>query len=105
MAKYYVIEGLSVQAGPQIGFLMSADASSSVTSGGTTNSSSSNVKDQYKDIDFGLNFGVGYKLDFGLFFDARYNLGLSDLADKRNDGDNGKSTNRVIQISVGYSFN
>lgn len=105
MAKYYVIEGLSVQAGPQVGFLMSADSSSSIAIGGISSKSSSNVKDQYKSIDFGLNFGVGYKLDFGLFFDARYNLGLSDLADKRDDGDDGKSTNRVIQISVGYSFN
>jgi len=106
MAKYYVIEGLSVQAGPQVGFLMSADATTSNSTGGITqNSTSTDVKDQYKGIDFGLNFGVGYKLDFGLFFDARYNLGLSDLADKRVDGDDNKSTNRVIQISVGYSFN
>jgi len=96
MAKYYVTEELSLQAGPQIGFLMSAESKS----GSTT----SDMKDETKNVDFGLNFGLGYKMDNGLFFDARYNLGLSDLVDERANGDDDKISNAVIQLSIGYNF-
>lgn len=91
MAKYYVTEGLNLQAGPQIGFLMSAKETESDT----------DIKDSLKSIDFGVNLGLGYKLANGIFFDARYNLGLSNINDL---GDN-KVHNGVIQISAGYSFN
>ena len=64
MAKYYVMEGLSVEAGPQVGFLMSA-----ITDG-------NDVKDNTKGIDFGFNIGAGYELSNKIFFQARYNLGL-----------------------------
>ncbi|MCP2028796.1 hypothetical protein L1276_003967 [Flavobacterium sp. HSC-32F16] len=90
MAKYYVTKGLSVEAGPQIGFLLSAK------------NEKIDVKDAFKTVDFGVNFGVGYKLENGLNFGARYNLGLSDI----NDIDNSSSKNKngVFQISVGYFF-
>ena len=32
------------------------------------------IKEYLKSTDFGLNLGLGYKLDSGLFFSARYNL-------------------------------
>ncbi|MEW7292016.1 porin family protein [Aquimarina sp. 2304DJ70-9] len=99
MAKYYVAQGFSLQAGPQVGFLVSAKAESD-TAGLTTEI---DIDEFIKGIDFGLNFGAGYQLDMGLFFDARYNLGLSNI----NDGsgfDNSKNQNAVIQLSVGYKF-
>ncbi len=98
MAKYYVAQGLSLQAGPQIGFLASAKAK--VEGGGVDEDT--DIKDNVKGIDFGLNFGAGYQLDMGLFFDARYNLGLSDINDF-DDGDD-SNQNAVIQLSVGYKF-
>lgn len=97
MGKYYVAEGFSIQAGPQIGFLASANAKAD---GGDD----VDIKDQVKGIDFGVNFGLGYQLDMGLFFDGRYNLGLTDIADERADGDDGSNQNAVIQFSVGYKF-
>ncbi|CAM1354821.1 porin family protein [Tenacibaculum insulae] len=96
IAKYYVAEGFSLEAGPQIGFLMSAKAK--VEAAGQ--SAEEDVKDDLKSIDFGLNFGAGYKLDNGLNFSARYNLGLSNISE---DDDN-EVKNGVFQISVGYSF-
>jgi opacity protein-like surface antigen len=92
MAKYYVIEGLSLQAGPQIGFLMTAEAS-----GGGQDV---DIKDSTSSIDFGLNFGAGYDITKNIFADVRYNLGLTTL-DK--DGEV-KTQNGVFQIGVGYSF-
>ncbi len=53
-------------------------------------------------IDFGLNFGLGYKLDSGLNFSARYNLGLSNIDDSDS---NVETKNSVFQFSVGYFFN
>lgn len=90
IGKYYVTKGLSLEAGPQIGYLLS-------TKGGTLD-----YKDLLKPIDFGVNFGVGYKLDNGLYFNARYNLGLSNI--NNVDGFTDKNRNGVIQLSIGYFF-
>lgn len=95
MGKYYPIEGLSLQLGPQVGYLVSAK--SEVEIGGV--SDEEDVKDDFKSIEFGVNVGAGYKLSSGLFFDARYNLGLSTIND-----DNADDFNAVIQLSVGFLF-
>ena len=90
MGKYYLTKGFSLEAGPQIGFLLSAK------------NDKTDVKDSFNTVDFGVNFGLGYKLDNGLNFGARYNLGLSDI----NNIDNSSNKNRigVFQLSVGYFF-
>ncbi len=102
MAKYYVSEGLSLEAGPQFGFLISAEADSDVTVGGQTQSATIDLKDNLKSLDFGFNVGIGYKLDTGINFGARYNLGLSNVND--NDQEGLKNQNGVVQLSVGYTF-
>ncbi|MFL9836355.1 porin family protein [Flavobacterium sp. ST-75] len=91
MAKYYLFEGFSIQAGPQIGFLMSAKAEDE------------DVKDSFKSIDFALNGGVGYELTMGVFFQARYSAGLADINDFGGD-EAIKINNNVISVSVGYKF-
>ena len=95
MAKYYVSEGLSLEAGPQIGLLLSATSEQD-------GFDDQDIKDDLKGLDFGLNLGVGYKLENGLNFGARYNLGLTD----GNDGLEEDVTykNSVIQVSIGYFF-
>ncbi|WP_323789719.1 porin family protein [Psychroserpens sp.] len=112
MAKYYVAEGFSIEAGPQIGLLLSAKNDYSYTytemytEGSFTDSESGeeDIKHSIKDIDFGVNFGVGYKLDNGLNFGARYNLGLTDANDDTEYLGNSSYKNSVIQVSVGYFF-
>ncbi|WP_271767742.1 porin family protein [Aquimarina algiphila] len=99
MAKYYVAQGFSLQAGPQIGFLTSAKAKVE----GPGVDEDNDIDDAIKGIDFGLNFGLGYQLDMGLFFDGRYNLGLSNINDTESS-DDVKQKNSVIQLSVGYKF-
>ncbi|WP_159802266.1 porin family protein [Flavobacterium sp. MK4S-17] len=85
MAKYYVIEGLSIQAGPHFGFKVAADEE---------------IDDNVKSFDFGLGIGAGYELPMGVFFDARYNAGLANISDF--DGVDGNTTG--FQIGVGYRF-
>jgi len=90
MGKYYVTKGLSIEAGPQLGFLLSAK------------NESIDVKDSFTTFDFGLNFGLGYKFKNGLNFGARYNLGLTDI--NNIDSSSAKNKNGVFQFSVGYFF-
>ncbi|GAA4810445.1 porin family protein [Litoribaculum gwangyangense] len=103
MAKYYVTEGFSLEAGPQVGFLMSAEAEG----GGI----SLDIKDIIKDVDFGLNFGVGYELANGLNFSGRYYVGISNIVENSGsilgepvDADQIKNQNNVFQLSIGYFF-
>ena len=90
MGKYYLTKGLSVEAGPQIGFLFAAK------------NDKTDVKDSFNTFEFGVNFGLGYTLDNGLNFGARYNLGLTDI--NNVDNSSSKNKNGVFQLSVGYFF-
>ena len=98
MAKYYVAEGFSLEVGPQIGFLLSAKDKGD--SDGV--SYDEDIKEFIKGIDFGVNFGAGYKLDNGLNFGARYNLGLTDVNDAYEEG--GTYKNGVFQVYLGIFF-
>jgi hypothetical protein len=85
MAKYYVMDGLNLQAGPVLGFKIGAEEF---------------VDEATKSLDYGLGLGAGYELEKGLFFDVRYNLGLANISDL--DGvDGGVST---FQVGLGYRF-
>ena len=95
-----LIEGFSVELGPQIGFLMKSEAESG--------DNTIDTKDAYKSIDFGLGVGLAYDLPMGLFVGARYNLGLSKVNEDVSVGDISVETddikNGVIQVGVGYKF-
>lgn len=99
MAKFYVADKFSLEAGPQIGFLLSAK--DKFEEDGI--SVDLDTKDAYKSIDFGLNFGAGYDFTENLSAGVRYNLGLSNIADTE-DSDDFKINNSVFSISVGYKF-
>ncbi len=97
MGKYYVADGFSIQAGPQIGFLLSAKDE--------YEGEDIDIKDFVKGTDFGVNLGLGYELENGLNFAARYNLGLSNnLEDEGFESEGAEYKNSVIQISVGWFF-
>ncbi|RZJ50008.1 MAG: PorT family protein, partial [Flavobacterium sp.] len=91
MAKYYVIEKLSLEAGPQIGFLLSAK------------NQVDDLKDSFKSVDFGLNLGASYDITEHFFAGVRYNIGLSNIADVPDESDY-KTNNSVVSVSVGYKF-
>ena len=107
LAKYYVIEGLSIEAGPQVGFLVSAKNESIDTVGGTSTTTSGDVKDSTKSIDFGVAGGLAYDLPIGVFFQARYYVGLSNIADDESNDESDSDfsvKNMAVQLSVGYKF-
>ena len=87
MAKYYVMEGLNLQAGPSIAFKVAAE--------------DDEMDEITKSMYFGLGIGAAYELPMGLFFDLRYNLGLNNIYDGEGDWD---AKNTAFQIGVGYRF-
>jgi len=99
--KYYATESLAIEAGPQVGFLMSANAEFEASGGGESESDDIDIKEAYKSLDYGLNVGLSYTLDMGVMFGARYYYGLADIDDTSDDFD---EKNSVIQVSVGYKF-
>ncbi|HEY1023953.1 MAG TPA: porin family protein [Sphingobacteriaceae bacterium] len=59
--------------------------------------------DDLKGTDFGVNFMGGFRMNSGLMVGAGYGLGLTDLR-PAGDGGDGKITNRVWSVSLGWSF-
>jgi opacity protein-like surface antigen len=86
MAKYYIMEGLSLQAGPEIAFKI-----------GTAEDY---ADEAIKSMDFGLGIGGAYELASGLMFDVRYNLGLSNVS----EDDTVDVKNTGIMLGLGYRF-
>ncbi len=83
LLKYTLPFGVSVQTGPQIGFLLSAKDKATVN--GQTASVS--VKDEFKSTDFSWDFGVGYVTPFNIGIEARYGLGLSKIGKSDDSSD------------------
>jgi hypothetical protein len=91
MAKYNVADAFSIEAGPQIGFLMSAKFESV------------DVKDTCNSTDFGFNLGAGYDLNETMSLGLRYTMGLTNVQkDVAGQASNSKNSN--IQLSFGYKF-
>jgi hypothetical protein len=92
LLQYMFNNGFRLQAGPQIGFLLSAQQKA--------NESKSNIIGQYKAIDVSLPVGVSYLSDSGLGVDLRWAFGLTNLND---DDDNLPVVrNQVGQIGLFY---
>ncbi|OIV43994.1 porin family protein [Flavobacterium johnsoniae] len=101
MFKYYIVNKFNIEAGPQIGILLSAKTKTKIE--GINQTSEMDVKDFFKSIDFGLNFGASYDFTENVSIGARYNLGLSNIA-KTIDGDKSKLHNSVLALSLAYKF-
>ena len=93
LGKFGLTDKLSFEAGPQLGFLVSAKTK--------TNTSNDKIEG-VKTLDFGLNAGLEYELGSGVIFQGRYNLGLTDTG--LTGDSNKRASNSVIQFSIGYLF-
>lgn len=93
LAQYMFNNGFRLEAGPQVGFLMSAKSKSG--------NISADVKDHMQSAVFSIPLGAGYLTTGGLGFDARYNFGISNI-DKSDYG--AKTHSNVFQFDVFYQF-
>ena len=84
LLQYMFDNGFRLQAGPQLGFLVSSE----------------NLND-LNPIELGISYGVSYVVpSTGFGIDLRYNIGLTNI----NKSGDIKSTNRGLQLGVFYIF-
>ncbi|MBP2615417.1 porin family protein [Chryseobacterium jejuense] len=110
-AKYYATENLAFGVGLNVGVIISAKVKSTLELSGSalgeafseSETTTTDVKDNMNKLNLAPFVGAEYTLENGLFFDARYNLGVSNLA-KKEDGENGTLKNSFIQVGVGFKF-
>ncbi len=96
LAQFNSASGFYAEAGPQIGFLVSAKADYKINGVSTDE----DIKDDLKSTNFSVAIGAGYKLASGLGFGARYNFGLSNISDD-NDSDLKVGG---FQVGLSYTF-
>lgn len=91
LVQYMWDNGFRVEAGPQFGFLVGAKSK--------LGSSNIDVKDNYNTFNFSVPVGLGYLTRSGLGFDARYNIGVSNI----NKG-SGTLRANTFQFGIFYQF-
>ena len=108
MLKYYVLKGLSVQAGPQIGILLKSNNKYQDNFLGYDNHENYNLSDYTNAFDTSVNLGLGYQFKHKFYVDLRYNISYSDVFKEANSNGNyvinSDMRNRVFQITIGYFF-
>ncbi len=91
MGKYHITEEIAAEFGPQIGFVISDNASDYLNGGAQTVL-------QTNAFQLALNFGGGYRLDENLYFQARFSLGLTKTVEDST------VKNGVFQLGAAYIF-
>jgi hypothetical protein len=93
--------GIFVEAGPQIGFLLSAKQDG-------PGDDEYDIKAGYDKMDVGASVGLGYLTRIGLGFKAGYYFGLANIIEDgggNNSSNNGPELkNRALQFSLVYHF-
>ena len=72
LAKIYVTDGLSIEAGPQFSFKVNEQVDDESAAGGTET-------DEVESFDFGVAGGLTFQTNMGFFASGRYTLGLTDI--------------------------
>ena len=107
LIKYAVSDKFALEFGPQLGFLLSANTDvEGILFDNETISVRQDVKDSFKSIDLGLNFGISIDVSEKVMIGARYNLGLSNISDEEDIGieEDINVKNSLFSMFVGYRF-
>jgi len=105
LAKFYVVDGLALEAGPQVGFLVNSQIDYKPSS--SNNGEISLSEDQFNKVDFSAALGASYKFRGGFFVNGRYNIGLTDIYDDtftNNLFSKADAKHSVLQAGVGFVF-
>jgi hypothetical protein len=90
LLQYKTASGFFLEAGPQIGFLLSAKVKYS--------NGSSDIKENTKSTDYSFVGGAGYKSAMGIGAGLRYDFGFFNIANA------GIVRNKTIMLSIFYTF-
>lgn len=98
LAKLYLIDGLSLEAGPSFNFLVDEDVEFN------TPLREGDVDTEYgSTFEFGGALGASYKFNNGFFASARYTQGFTDAFDSDNWDDDAVNNNG-FQLGIGLMF-
>lgn len=103
LAKLYLVEGLSIEAGPQFGFKVNEEIDTNPTGDGG-DFEIDNEDSTVKDFDTSIAAGASYKFPGGFFVYGRYTHGLSNIFEDTLLFDNVEGRNAVWQFGVGLMF-
>ncbi len=93
LAKFYIVEGLSIEAGPQFSFKVNEEVDADPNGDGGDFD-----RDSAETFDFGVAGGLTFQTSMGLFATARYTQGITDVVKDQD------IKNSVFQIGIGYKF-
>ena len=124
--KFKIIEKLSIDFGPQLGYVLSAKTKINITEDSRDPSQNYSIEiDMLNDatynfggttiqgkaslnrLDYSFNIGSTYEITEKIFIQGRYNLGLSAIDRNSTNGTDTNSwnmKNSVIQLSAGFRF-
>jgi hypothetical protein len=113
--KYYPMPGLSIELGPQIGYMISGattyrtKADAPQTSGAsktiTTEKDIISASSHHRCFDYGVTAGASYELWHGVSFTARYYYGLRNISNVVNPlGEDPQLHNSVVQLGITTRF-
>jgi len=97
MLQYNVTPEFYLEAGPEFGLLVNAQAKGDING----SSYKANNKDSMKSFNFGAGIGLGYRFTENLGVNVRYIAGVTKIL-KNDFGDSSKNTN--FQLGLNYYF-
>lgn len=97
MAKFYILDRWSIEAGPQLGFELNAK---SIIKNSLTDKKSENSITGHNTVDCSIGVGTSYAIIKGLGLSARYNFGLTKASGTKEF----PQRNNVFQVGAYYKF-
>lgn len=99
--KANVYKGFHVYAGPQVSWLVRSSLNAKLgVLGISIFNKGIGITERFNKVDLGLTGGLGYQFENGINLQVGYDHGLSKL----DKNDNYDAYNRVVKVSVGYTF-
>jgi hypothetical protein len=126
MLKYYVLDKLSIEGGPQFGLTIKAQKEIETTNSADPSLNSTATQDGLEDgfynyrgvvypykkfaapFEIGLVLGAGYDFSDKIYMQVHYNFGITDTDPRGPEyltGNTNKFTSSVFQVALGYKFN
>ena len=93
-------KGLSVEAGPMMGFCLGAQSKNKTTIDGATTIVKESISANVNTVQFGISFGASYVIDKNIGAQVRYNYGFTNIVKSSPE----KIASQSLEIGAFYLF-
>lgn len=101
MFQYKATPQFYLEAGPEFGFLVSAD---SKTTWNNSTSTAELDKDNFNNFNMGVGLGAGFDITKNVGINARYVAGFSDITKESGPSTDAKNKNNTFQVGLNFKF-